>query len=103
MALPRVELVPGEVHVFGSRWYDALLACEPIEDVPVVTFTSPQPPEDRPTSPPSAAYLGAVVRGIMEVHSLPVEELAAHLFDTPGVAAGWSLGDILRLTQKQAI
>jgi len=103
VALPLDELVPGEVHVFGSRGYDALLAFEPIEDVPVATFTSPQPPEDRPTSPPSAAYLGAVVRGIMEVHSMPVEELAARLLDTPGVAAGWSLGEILRLTKKGAI
>lgn len=100
VALPFDDLIPGEVHVVGSCWYDGLLALEPIEDVPVVTFTSPQPPEDRPTSPPSATYLGTVMRGIMEVHSITGEELADHVFNTPGVAAGWSLAEILRLTKK---
>jgi hypothetical protein len=100
VALPYDDLVPGEVHAIGSSWYDGLLPLEPIGGVPVATFTSPLPLRDRPSSPPSAAYLGTIVRGLMEVHSLTLPELAGHLLDSPGVAAGWTAEEIIELAEK---
>jgi hypothetical protein len=98
--LPYEDLVPGEIHVIGTRWYDGLLAFEPIEGVPAVTFTSPEPPDDREPTVPSAAYLGTILRGLMEVHTMPTTDLASHLVETPGVAAGWTPSEILGLVEK---
>ena len=100
VALPTSELEPGELRVVGSGWYDGLLAFEPIGGIPIVTFTSPRPLADRPVRPPSAAYLGTILRGLLQVHALPPERLVGHLLSAPGVEDGWTAEQVLRLAEK---
>ena len=98
--LPYDELVPGEIRVVGPHWYDALIAFEPVDGISAVTFTSPTPPDDRAPTVPSAAYLGTILRGLLEVHTMPAAELASQLLASPGVAAGWTRSKILALVEK---
>jgi len=100
VALPIDALVPGIVTPIGDGFYDGILALEPHDGVPVVTFTSPRPEVGIPSNPPSAAYLGTILRGLCEVHEGSVRELAGALRDSPGVAAGWTLEQIIDLALK---
>ena len=94
------ELAIGVVTALGDGFYDGVLPLEPLDGVPVVTFTSPRPLVDRATNPPSRAYLGTILRGLLEVHDEPVESLAAALVASPGVSAGWSIAATIALASK---
>lgn len=98
--LPIEELEPGRVTTIGDGAYDGLLRLDPIDDIPVATFTSPVPWADRPTNPPSAAYIGTILRGLLEIHDRGVEELVGALLAAPGVADGWTAPELARLTSK---
>ena len=98
--LPVNELIPGRVHVVGDSPYDGLLGLGTIDGIPVVTFTSPRPLLHLPVKPPSVAYLGAIVRGLAEVHDLHERALARHLHRAPGVEGGFTVDDIVHLLAK---
>ena len=101
--LPIDDLAPGSVHPIGDGGYDGLLALDPIDGVPVLTFTSPHPLVELPPRPPSAAYLGTIVRGLVEVHPDPIAPLVEALLDAPGVAEGWTAASIRALVAKKPI
>jgi hypothetical protein len=98
--LPVDGLESGVVTPVGDGYYDGLLRLDPVDGIPVATFTSPEPWADRPTNPPSAAYAGTVLRGLLEVHRNGVEELVAALLAAPGVSAGWNASQLARLAAK---
>lgn len=101
--LPLDDLEVGVVHPLGPGRYDGLLALPPVDGTPVITFTSPQPEVALATNPPSAAYLSTIVRGLIEVHDTPLAELVACLHRSPGVATGWSPGEIAALAGNEPI
>jgi hypothetical protein len=94
------DLIPGTVKAIGTGFYDGILALTPEDGIPVVTFTAPGAISQRPTNPPSAAYLGTILRGLLEVHTAPVDQLADALLAAPGVAKGWSAAEIASLATK---
>jgi len=94
--LPIDSLEPGVVMSIGGGFYDGILALEPVEGVPVVTFTSPHPLVDLPINSPSAAYLGTIVRGLQEVHP-DFDNVVAALHRSPGVATGWTMQQVAAL------
>ena len=96
-SLPIHELPIGTVHPIGSGFYDGLLRLPAVDGVPVVTFTSPHAEITLPPNPPSAAYLGAIIRGLAEVHPLAIEDLAGAVFDSPGISLGWMVEEIAAL------
>ncbi len=92
------DQVRADIHtVIAARAYDTIVGLEPVDGVPVATFTSSSPPERRAAEPPSAAYLGTIVRGLAEAHDLTAAELAEHLLHAGGVAPTWDIGEIQRL------
>lgn len=98
LALPDLtELAPGERVVLGEGRYDALVALTPVDGVPCVTFTSPQPPEDRAPAAPSASYLGTILRGLREVHPLTAVDLAERISEAAGIHPEWDRAAILDL------
>lgn len=90
VSLPVDELEIGVVRPIGDGFYDGLLALPPVDGVPVVTFTSPEPEVRLASNPPSSAYLGTIYRGLLEVHDATPDQLAADLHRAPGVAGGWT-------------
>lgn len=98
--IPIEDLVPGVVLPVGEGFYDGLLRFDDVAGVPVVTFTSPRPLRSRSANPPSAAYIGTILRGLLEVHSTHVDELVDALLDAPGVAAGWGPAELAALATK---
>jgi len=97
LPLPIADLEPGVHHLVGEGGYDNLLALNPVNGVPVVTFTAPTPPENLQPAAPSPAYLGTIVRGLAEVHSLSAAEIAERLLLSPGIAPVWGLDAITAL------
>lgn len=98
--IPVEELEPGEVTVLGDGFYDGLLRLEAIDGVPAATFTSPRQLSDRATNPPTAAYLGNILRGLLEVHTLGLAELVDIILEAPGVADGWDADSLAELASK---
>jgi hypothetical protein len=98
--VPVHSLTPGLVTALGDGAYGGILRLEPAHDVPVVTFTSSTPLTDRPTNPPSDAYLGMILRGLLEVHTCAADELIGALIAAPGVADGWTASDLAELVAK---
>lgn len=97
ISIPFDEVLPGTQTVIEARAYDSIVGLAPAHGIPVATFTSSTVPEDRPAAPPSAAYLGTIIRGLAEVHRLDGHELARHLHRADGVAPTWSVEGIRRL------
>jgi hypothetical protein len=91
------KLKTGVVSNLGDGFYDGLLLLPAIDGVPVLTFTSPIPLDDRPTNAPSPAYLGTIVRGLAEVHEAEAATIAEWTLRSPGVAAGWTTEEIVKL------
>ncbi|MEZ5247011.1 MAG: hypothetical protein R2707_18115 [Acidimicrobiales bacterium] len=94
------SLTPGMVTALGGGAYGGVLRLESAHDIPVVTFTSSAPLTDRRTNPPSAAYVGTILRGLLEVHSSPVDEIVDALLAAPGVAEGWTASELAELARK---
>ena len=87
----------GARQVLADRPYGQVVNLPPVDGYPVLTFTSPQPAEHRDPAPPSAAYLGTIVRGLAGAHPLTHDEIASHLLRASGVADGWDHASILDL------
>jgi hypothetical protein len=99
-SIPIDPLTPGDVTALGNGPYDGIHRLESVEGIPVVTFTSPAARTDQPTNPPSAAYLGTILRGLREVHTCRTDELVDALIAAPGVATGWTHSEIAGLAGK---
>jgi len=89
------SLTPGVLRVTGSGWYDALVAMEPVEGVPVITFTSSQPPELESESPPTITYLQTIASGLHQVHDLSWEQLVTRLRISDVVSDTWTHDELL--------
>lgn len=61
-------LEPGTTRILGPGAYDRLLVTGLVDDVPVVTFTTPADPATLDPNPPSEAYLATIVAGLVEAH-----------------------------------
>lgn len=97
-ALPELtSLEPGTLVTLGSHRYDALVVLAPVDGVPCLSFTDPNPPETRTPAAPSAAYLGTIARGLRACHSVSAPLLAEHLLRAPGVAPTWDHQSLLEL------
>lgn len=91
------DLTVGEITPTGGGAYAAVLALEPIDGIPVVTFTAPDPPEQREPAPPSAAYIATILRGLTSVHDLSPGAVIDRLLTAPGVAPTWTASTLRRL------
>jgi len=97
LTIPFDDIRAGSHTRVDTRSYDTIVGLDPVDGIPVATFTSSTPPEHRDPAAPSTAYLGTIVRGLAEVHDLAAEVLAAHLHQAHGVAPTWSAPEIQRL------
>ena len=96
------ELEPGTRVVIGDGFYDALVILAPIDGVPCLSFTSPQPPDAREPSPPSEPYLRTIITGLAEIHDLDDEALATHLSASRGIRPTWTLAAMTALLGRGA-
>ena len=91
---------PGDTVLAGPGRYDRIVALDPVDGIPVVTFTDPHPPEDTEPAPPSPAYLGNIVRGIGAVHDLTPSAISDHLLTASGVCPTWDHAAIIALFEQ---
>ena len=99
-ALDPTSIEPGGRRIVGDGRYDAIVALAPVDGIPCLTFTSPSPPEDGPTAPPSATYLATIGHGLRAVHPLPVRQLATRLARAHGVSPTWDEASIADLLER---
>ncbi len=97
LSIPFDEVLPDGHTLIDTRAYDTIIGLDPVDGIPVATFTSSDIPEQRPAAAPSAAYLATIVRGLAEVHDLDHETLAQRLHRADGVAPTWTIRQIQRL------
>lgn len=98
---PHRPLTVGEAQRRRTVWagpYGRLLQAGSRDGLPVVTFTAPRP-SAHPAGAPSASYLRTIVRGLLAVHQLDADELAARLLTASGVADGWGRSALSRLVE----
>ncbi|MEM9464533.1 MAG: histone deacetylase, partial [Actinomycetota bacterium] len=87
----------GDRVVIGDGFYDALVGLGPVDGVPCVSFTSPEPPEERTPAAPSEAYLRTIVTGLAECHPLGPEAIADRVATARGVRPTWDVDEIAAL------
>ncbi|MEM9202337.1 MAG: hypothetical protein AAGC53_11775 [Actinomycetota bacterium] len=98
IALPDLATIEGGTRtVIGDGFYDALVALDPIDGVPCVSFTSPEPPEHREPAPPSEAYLRTIVRGLADIHDLSPGDIADHTLAASGMQPTWDRERVMGL------
>lgn len=97
VSIPFGKVRPQSHTLIDTRRYDTIVGLDPVDGIPVATFTSSNVPEDRPAAAPSAAYLGTIARGLAEVHDLGHATLARRLHSADGVAQTWTIAQIERL------
>jgi len=78
----------------SKGWYGALVTLEPVDGVPVFTFTSPEPPETRISNPPSVEYLRTIATGLSQVHDIDMHRIVERLRNSEVVANAWSHEDL---------
>ncbi len=93
------DLVPGFSFQIGSRRYENLLCTERLNDVPVVTFTSPHPMNEAAYGAPSAAYLAMLIIGLRQSHALGDEDMTRYLSSAPGCSLD-AVIDAFRLVDR---
>ncbi len=81
-------------HRLGPGRYESLHVVGRIDDLPVVTFTTPSP---LPPNPPAAAYLATMARGISDTHGWSADEVADYLLSRPGVGDDWDVESLWSL------
>lgn len=89
------SLSPGESRETGSGWYGTLVALEPVQGVPVITFTSPKPPELAPAMAPAIEYLRTIAVGLHQIHDLGWDRIIERLLVPTVVSEQWSPNDLL--------
>jgi len=97
------QLDQGKVSAIGSGWYDGLLALEPVDGTPVVTFTSPHPPEATKAAAPSIDYLATIVTGLGQVHDIGFERIIDRLRLVAVIAATWTQRELLDIVEARVI
>ena len=95
--LPIDQLEVGVVRQVGPGGYDGLMLVGTDEGTPIVTFTSPVPPESRPPAAPAQAYLATLMKGLAVAHQLPAIDIATRLGMARGVERVWSVEMIASL------
>jgi len=93
------QLDRGKVSVIGSGWYDGLLTLEPVDGIPVVTFTSPRPPEATEAAAPSIDYLATILTGLDQVHEIGCERIVDRLRLVAVIAATWTQQELLDIVK----
>jgi len=88
------SLAVGEVRVVGTGRYDAVIGLGRHEEVPVVTFTGPEPFAPPTCTRPEPAYLRAIATGLAEAHRLEADAAAAYLASRPGMAGHWTVDEV---------
>ncbi len=96
-ALPLERLSDRTRLTVGEGRYDCLYGLAPIDGLPVVTFTSPDPPEARQGAAPSRPYLSTIVNGLVDTNEWSIDQICARLRLVDGVAETWSEADIVSL------
>ena len=77
-----------------------MLALEPVDGIPVVTFTATDPPEHREPAPPAPAYLATILRGLTAVHDHSPTTVIERLLTAPGVAPTWTAAALRALLDE---
>ena len=85
-----LDLAPGHRQTVIDGAYGAIVALDPVDGHPTLTFTAPTPPERRPPAPPSASYLATILHGLREVHDLDDAVIVEWVGRSPGVRPNWS-------------
>ncbi len=78
------DLAVGASQRIGPGRYENVLCLGHLDDVPVLTFTSPWPMAEAEVGPPAPAYLALLIDGLRESHHLRDEDLVAYLGAAPG-------------------
>lgn len=78
------RLAAGAAHRIGPGRYEHVLCVDRLDDVPVLTFTSPWPMTEAELAAPAPAYLSLLVDGLRESHHLRDDALVAYLGSAPG-------------------
>jgi len=77
----------------GTGNYDELVYCGELEGCPIISFTSPRHREDINT--PAPAYLRMITAGLRKAHGMSVEDAAAYLIQTPGIAGRYTVQQLV--------
>jgi hypothetical protein len=85
-------LVEGFSMLTGPGRYDRLVCLGTLEDIPVLTFTAPGPPDPERLAPPAVAYLDHIITGLREAFDLDDRAIADYVGSAPG-----STPDLVRL------
>ncbi len=96
-------LAPGDRRTVGPGRYSNLVALNPVDGIPAVTFTSPTPPEAEKPAPPSKAYLTAMVNGLVTGGAHSIDEIVTRLLMASGVRLRWDRSTIESLIQPPNI
>jgi hypothetical protein len=86
----------GAGHRLGPGRYENLLCVGRLDDVPVLTFTSPWAMDDAEIAAPAPAYLSLLVDGLREAHHLRDEALVAYLGSAPGCSTELAASAVTR-------
>lgn len=92
-----LDLAPGHRHTVIDGAYGAVVALDPVDSHPTLTFTARTPPEQRPAAPPSAPYLATILHGLREVHDLDDAVIVEWVGRSPGVRPNWSSASMHQL------
>ena len=90
------ELLADGASTVGAGRYESLHVVGHLEDLPVVTFTSPESAHAVDHNAPTASYLATMVRGLAEGHDWDGERIADYLLARPGIG-DWDEAGILAM------
>lgn len=100
-------LDPGDTREVTDGWYGRLVVVDVLDDLPLVTFTSPRPMAGAAMNAPAGAYLRTLVLGLLEAADLDADHrdaasldpaaIGEHLAAAPGAAGHWTSSEIAAL------
>jgi hypothetical protein len=83
-----VKPIEGGVHVMGEGRYEKLVEVGRVDDLPLLTFTSPHGLRGVPQTDPAPAYLEMIATGLRESRGWDDEQVAAYLDSVTRAPAG---------------
>ena len=95
-ALDVAEVVAAGRWVAHDGWYGTVVHVGHLDDVPLLTFTSPWGIDDVSLAAPSARYLRLLAEGLAESHGWGLDRAVPHLLGCPGVTLGWDAASLLQ-------
>jgi hypothetical protein len=84
----------------GPGRYDRVVWLGDVDDVPQLTFTSPEPSSAAEAAAPRPRYLHRILVGLEAAHGMTPAESAAYLRRSPGVAGHWSMQALITLASE---